>query len=201
LGETPGFPQPDVVANLDQDRLKAFPDDSQDFVIASHVLEHLANPLAMLGEIHRVLRPGALLVLLLPDRHRTFDCDRSPTPLTHLVDEYRADVREVDDAHILDFVIATSHRGQPREPAEVSPEEIDLHRQRSVHVHVWDADEFGEVLTYASDEMDLRWTVVDTMPPDSDGTYRNEFGWLLSKGDQPTTALRRPFWQRAIRRR
>lgn len=207
LGERPGFPEPDVVANLDEDRLEVFPDNSQDFVIASHVLEHLANPLAMLGEIHRVLRPGALFVLLLPDRHRTFDCDRLPTSLAHLVDEYHADVREVDDAHILDFLIGTSaqldgDRGQALDPEAVSAEEIDLHRQRSVHVHVWDADEFDEVLAYAADELGLRWTVVDTMLPDADGTYRNEFGWLLSKGAKhaPTGGLRR-LWRRSSRRR
>src|SRR5688500_15947632 len=33
------FPRPDIVANLDVDKLSALEDDSQDFVIASHILE------------------------------------------------------------------------------------------------------------------------------------------------------------------
>jgi SAM-dependent methyltransferase len=191
LGESPGFPEPDVVANLDLDRLSQFAGSSQDFVIASHVLEHLANPLAMLEDIHRVLRSKAHLVLLLPDRHKTFDCHRSPTPLAHLVDEYRRDVREVDDAHIVDFLISTS--APLGDDTDVQPlfqdfskEEIELHRRRSVHVHVWNMDEFSEVLDYAANELGLCWEVVDTMAPDADGTYHNEFGWVLSKlGDAP----------------
>jgi SAM-dependent methyltransferase len=201
LGESPGFPEPDVVANLDLDRLGGFPDASQDFVIASHVLEHLANPLAMLEDIHRVLRPNALLVLLLPDRHKTFDCDRSPTPLAHLINEYRDDVREVDDAHIVDFLIGTSAQADGNEdggkplPEDFTAEEIELHRRRSVHVHVWNVDEFGRVLEYGASELGLRWKVVDTMPPDAVGTYHNEFGWLLSKvvDTVPATGFRRLF--------
>jgi len=56
LGGTPGFPKPDVIPNLDMDRLSGIPDRSQGFVIASHVLEHLAKPLAMLAAVYRVLR-------------------------------------------------------------------------------------------------------------------------------------------------
>jgi SAM-dependent methyltransferase len=208
LGESPGFPEPDVVTHLDLDRLSQFAGSSQDFVIASHVLEHLANPLAMLEDIHRVLRPKAHLVLLLPDRHKTFDCDRSPTPLAHLVDEYRRDVREVDDAHIIDFLIGTStHRGDDTEAQpsseNFSEQEIELHRRRSVHVHVWNVDEFSEVLDYAADELDLRWEVVDTMAPNADGTYHNEFGWVLSKADDntgPSKGLHR-LWRGGSRRR
>ena len=77
LGEA-AFPMPDIIADLDTDRLSALDDESQDFVIASHVLEHLANPLAMLGEIHRVLRSGGIALVLLPDRRRTFDQRSAP---------------------------------------------------------------------------------------------------------------------------
>jgi SAM-dependent methyltransferase len=200
LGEAPGFPEPDVVANLDLDRLSLFPGGSQDFVIASHVLEHLANPIAMLEEIHRVLRSGGLFVLLVPDRHKTFDRDRAPTPLPHLIDEYRRDVHEVDDAHIVDFLVGTSAQlgGDGALRAEdVTAEEIALHRRRSVHVHVWDVDEFGEVLDYGTNELGLHWNVVDTMPPGSEGTYGDEFGWVLSKAqgqDGPPGKTRR-FWR------
>jgi SAM-dependent methyltransferase len=206
LGESPGFPEPDVISNLDSDRLAMFPEASQDFVIASHVLEHLANPLAMLKEIYRVLRPGGLLVLLIPDRHRTFDCDRSPTPLAHLVDEYERDVHEVDDAHILDFLIGTQeqldeHGDADRSPLEFTPEEIELHRRRSVHVHVWDVEEFGEFMNYSAKELRMRWKVIDTMPPDAEGSYGNEFGWVLKKTEVaiPSGRFRR-FWGRTRHR-
>src|SRR3954468_17271504 len=54
------------------------PDSSCDFVLSSHVLEHLANPLRALMEWRRVLRPGGKLFMLVPHGRRTFD-HRRPT--------------------------------------------------------------------------------------------------------------------------
>jgi SAM-dependent methyltransferase len=193
LGDDPGFPRPDLVANLDVDRLGALADGSQDFVIASHIIEHLANPLAMIVDIHRVLRPRGLFVLLLPDRHKTFDQFRSATPLTHLVDEYRRDVREVDDEHILDFIIASIRAsGDNRDfkvlLSERTPGEIDLHRRRSVHAHVWDMGEFQTLLEYSKSELGAGWEVVDVAEPGGEGTHGNEFGWLLARSDSSVRA-------------
>ena len=52
-------------------RLEAVAADSYDAVLASHVLEHLANPLGSLAEWKRVVRPGGhiLLVSSPPGRH------------------------------------------------------------------------------------------------------------------------------------
>lgn len=198
LGEAPGFPKPDIVAHLDQDRLSSLADESQDFVIASHVLEHLANPIAMLVEIHRVLRNAGLLVLLLPDRHKTFDREREPTPLSHLVEEFESNVREVDDAHIMDFLIGTrGPLGDTRDVALFVPElmvdEIERNRRRSVHVHVWDAAEFSEVMVYLANELGLRWDLVDTMPPGAEGSHGDEFGWVFSRVGGSMRIRRRRF--------
>jgi SAM-dependent methyltransferase len=184
LGAEPGFPKPDIVSNLDVDRLSRLPDGSQDFVIASHILEHLANPLAMVVDIHRVLRPGGLLVLILPDRHVTFDQERPPTSLAHVVDEYRRDIRQIPDDHVVEAIVAqVRFNGDRRDPAILAGErtapEIELHRRRSIHAHVWDMDEFGDVLEFAQHELAVSWTVVDTMPSGTAGSYGNEFGWLL----------------------
>ncbi len=43
-----------------------YPDDSFDRVIATHVLEHMQNPHAVIREWCRVLRPGGVLSLILP---------------------------------------------------------------------------------------------------------------------------------------
>lgn len=186
LGAEPGFPKPDIVANLDVDRLSALADGSQDFVIASHILEHLANPLAMLVDLHRVLKPGGLLVLILPDRRVTFDSERPPTSLEHLVEEYRRDVREVSDEHVIEAIVAqVRFNGDVRDPvvlaAERTEAEIDLHRRRSIHAHVWDMEEFADVLRYAQRELGVSWNVLDTMPAGDPGSYGNEFGWLLAR--------------------
>jgi SAM-dependent methyltransferase len=198
LGATPGFPKPDVIANLDQDRLSMFDDCSQDFIIASHIIEHLANPLSMLEDCHRILRTGGRLILLVPNRHATFDRDRAPTPLAHVVDEYRRDVREVDDAHILDFLVGTRKTlGDDRDLAQFNPgdmaEEILLHGRRSVHAHVWNVDEFRTLLEYTAYQLGLRWHIIDNMPPGAPGSHGDEFGWVLSRAS--TRRWRLP-WRR-----
>lgn len=50
-----------------QDAAKlTYPDASFDRLIATHVLEHMPDPVAVLGEWNRVVRPGGLLSIVLP---------------------------------------------------------------------------------------------------------------------------------------
>ena len=73
--------------------------------------------------------------------------------------------------------------------SERTPDEIALHRRRSVHADVWDMDEFEDVLAYASAELGACFDVVDTVVPGEEGTQGNEFGWLLERRAQPRTAV------------
>lgn len=43
-----------------------YPDNSFDRLIATHVLEHLLNPVAVLEEWNRVVRPGGIISIVLP---------------------------------------------------------------------------------------------------------------------------------------
>ena len=60
-------------------------------MLASHVLEHLANPLGALAEWRRVVGAGGHILLIVPQREGTFDHRRPVTKLEHL----RADAREL----------------------------------------------------------------------------------------------------------
>lgn len=164
LDDDVSFPVPDIVANLDTDRLRAVPDDSQDFVIASHILEHLAEPVGMLQDVRRVLHPGGHLVALLPDRRRTFDRTRYGTGVDHARVEHRAGITSVDDEHIVEFILQADHlmRRELGEEAEpLTAELVEAHRLRSIHAHCWTEDEFVDLLLYALREVRLGFRLVD----------------------------------------
>lgn len=56
-------------------------DQSVDFVVNSHVLEHFYDPIGAILEWHRVIRVGGILFMIIPHMKRTFDRDRLPTTL------------------------------------------------------------------------------------------------------------------------
>ena len=59
-----------------------------DYVIASHVIEHVPDTIGWLQEISEVLKPGGLLSLAIPDMRYTFDCLRECSTLADLVEAY-----------------------------------------------------------------------------------------------------------------
>jgi SAM-dependent methyltransferase len=81
-----------------------FHDNSLQYVASSHVLEHVANPLAALKEWHRVLGHGGIIYMVVPDRRKTFDRHRDVTPVSHLLDDFRRQTTQCDPTHIDDFV-------------------------------------------------------------------------------------------------
>jgi SAM-dependent methyltransferase len=78
-----GIMPPDIITDIES--MRGIPDQSQDFVIANHVLEHVEDPIRALASIGRVLRAGGVAFIALPDKRFTFDRDREITPLSHLV--------------------------------------------------------------------------------------------------------------------
>jgi SAM-dependent methyltransferase len=47
-----------------------------DYIVASHVIEHVPDLVGWLEEMHNCLRPGGLLILIAPDKRFTFDVQR-----------------------------------------------------------------------------------------------------------------------------
>lgn len=80
-----------------------------DYVVASHVLEHVPDLVGWLKEVATVLRPGGRLSLAMPDRRYTFDVRRRDTDVSEVVEAYllhlrRPAVRATFD-HFYRFVV------------------------------------------------------------------------------------------------
>lgn len=59
-----------------------------DFVYASHVFEHLPNPVGWLEQVADVLEVGGKVSLVIPDKRFCFDVNRQVTEIADLVDAY-----------------------------------------------------------------------------------------------------------------
>jgi len=75
----------DIVSPGDQLPLD---DNSVDFVISSHVIEHFPDPIKALKEWYRVVKPGGYLYIIAPHKDRTFDKERSRSTLAELIERH-----------------------------------------------------------------------------------------------------------------
>lgn len=169
-----------VIGNAED--LSAFADNTLDFVIANHLLEHLENPIKALIEFHRVLRRDGVLYLALPDARLTFDRDRDLTSLEHLLDEFRQGTKATRRAHYLDWAANVDKHLEPEGHAA----KLDA-MNYSIHFHVWLPDTFLDFLVAARREGKLDFELAAFAPPET--AEDNEFILILVKGTSRTLRL------------
>lgn len=85
-----------------------------DFVVASHVIEHIPNPIGWLQQLAEILRPGGIVSLAVPDKRFCFDARRDVTVAARWVDAYLRDLDQPSYEQIYD---AEVHRIVGVDPA------------------------------------------------------------------------------------
>jgi SAM-dependent methyltransferase len=128
----------------DGERLATFADSSLDFVVANHFLEHTQNPVGTLLNALRVLRPGGILYLAVPDKRHTFDRDRPVTPLDHVLQDFHKGPQVSRRDHFEEWA-----RLVERVPEDEVPRRAEqlMDQDYSIHYHVWTQREMLELLT------------------------------------------------------
>lgn len=164
--------RPDIID--DGQKLSTVVDESVDFVIANHMIEHCEDPIGTLKNFVRVLRPGGVIYMAVPDCRLTFDRDRPLTPFQHLARDHtegtewsRRDHYE-EWARLVDGVRA----------GEVSTRARDLQdHSYSIHFHVWTPVSFLEFLVATRREFEI--------PLEVDALERNdhEFVVIMRRGE------------------
>lgn len=76
-----------------------------DFVVASHVVEHVPDLVTWLREIASVLKVGGRLRLAVPDKRYCFDLLRRTTTLAEVCDAYVHRCRMPSPGRVLDFAL------------------------------------------------------------------------------------------------
>lgn len=123
-----------------------------DWVIASHVIEHVPDLIGWLGELAELTLDGGALVLAVPDRRYCFDRHRPPTTTGQVIEAHedghvRPGIRAVYDSFTAAVTVNTTAlwRGKPppgREARMHTRPAVDnvLERARAgeyVDCHVW----------------------------------------------------------------
>ncbi len=126
-----------------------------DFVLASHVIEHVPDLIGWLLEVRGALRPGGILGLAAPDRRHTFDLRRPVSTPGEMVEAYlrrhRApSLHQIFDAAALskdtedaaEWRLGKSYRGVPAEVMRRLPDALDMVRAlatepRYIDAHCW----------------------------------------------------------------
>ncbi|OAI43265.1 hypothetical protein AYO41_02280 [Verrucomicrobia bacterium SCGC AG-212-E04] len=144
-----------------------FHDSSLRYVASSHVIEHVANPLAAFREWYRVLRHGGVIYMVVPDRRLTWDHPRPLTSVEHSIEDFRRGVTQVDGTHIDDFTFGVDwSQFSPDTPAD----SVDAERQATaerfraaiaggneinIHFHTYEPDSMARLVTAADTVLGL----------------------------------------------
>jgi len=138
-----------------------------DFVVASHVMEHVPNPVGWLNELLSVTKVGGKIALFLPSRRFNVDCYRNETTFGELVKWWIEQPAIPTTGQILDFMtnsiglihgdgVAWTHDGLPtdgRREFYSDEDSIDMATNLAisphyldVHCTVWSAESFRSVI-------------------------------------------------------
>jgi len=116
---------------------------SQDYIISSHVIEHVPNVIEAFLHWDKIIKPGGIVFMIFPKRD-TLESDaiRSVTPLEHFISDYEQNVNV--DTH------------PDTEPGNYGQ-----------HFHVFDLRSMLRIILWANQKLDLGWEILVTQETDS----------------------------------
>jgi SAM-dependent methyltransferase len=136
----------------DGEKLAEFEAGSLDFVIANHFLEHCENPIGAVESFLRVLKPGGIVYLAIPDKRYTFDAGRAITGLQHLIRDYREGPGWSRDVHFREWRALVEL--EFRNDSQRSMETLTC-QSYSIHFHVWTFVEILDFIVYLKRDLGL----------------------------------------------
>lgn len=141
-----------VCGKIDAQTLEGIQPSSLDFIISAHVIEHLFDPLGSIAASMARLKPGGVMLLVVPEMTQTWDCRRPPTTLAHVI----ADSQDGGEGTRLQAYLEHTRCVHPQITGNEIPAELVEADARAVmaagmdvHVHAWREQDFREMLDYA----------------------------------------------------
>jgi predicted SAM-dependent methyltransferase len=139
----------------DGEKLATIDDESQDFIVANHMLEHTEDPVGTILNHLAKLKPGGVLFYAVPDKRFTFDFRRPVTPIEHMFEDHDEGPERSRAEHFREWCrLVIDHESTAVGTAKqaASPEWVEERAQQleaqgySIHMHVWTQAEFLQLL-------------------------------------------------------
>jgi SAM-dependent methyltransferase len=137
---------------MEGDDLHEFPDNTWDYVLTSHVLEHFFDPIKAIKEWFRVIKPGGYIFMIVPNSTSLPGEDRPPHRPQEIVDRHEGNIKPED-----------VYMGQGKYPA------VDEPMGEHGHWSVWNLKDFIPLCYY------YNWKIVESL--EEDDKVGN--GWCL----------------------
>lgn len=123
--------------------LDSVEDQSLDFIFSNHVFEHLMNPIGVLKNWGRKLRPSGLVYNVVPDAHSCFDLRQPLSGPQEWREEYRNQTWTAGRAKYEKWCMYTAPYNTPEDLVK---------RGYSVHVHYYTAESAAQLAHILIDE-------------------------------------------------
>jgi SAM-dependent methyltransferase len=157
---------PDIID--DGETLSTVAAGSTDFVIANHMIEHCEDPIGTLKTMLRVLKPGGVIYMAVPDCRFTFDRDRERTPLTHLLTDHADGAAGSRRRHYVEW----AEHIDRAQGDQIAVRATELEQESySIHFHVFTPNNFLELLLHCRTHLG--------MPLEVDALERNDHEFIL----------------------
>lgn len=134
-------------------------DGSLDFIFASHVFEHLANPIGHLRRWKEKLRTGGRVICIVPDLGGTKDALQVPSTMVEWRAEDEASTWLPEPRHYVRHM---------RRPVDDEIVRNAIGRNESIHVHYYDNINCQALLELAVDELGYSDYIIDHTPNHKD---------------------------------
>jgi predicted SAM-dependent methyltransferase len=143
----------------DGERLATVDDDSQDFIVANHFLEHTGDPIGAIGNHLAKLKPGGVLFYTVPDKRYSFDFRREVTSLEHLIRDHEDGPEISRREHYDEWGLLVTGTEEERAAANWPARGAEMARaledeDYSIHHHTFTEASFLRLLLHCAERAD-----------------------------------------------
>jgi len=135
----------DHIIDLNADWAGYFEDEVHDYIIFNHVVEHLVDPIGVIADLVRTLKPGGKIALAAPDKEHTFDRNRPETSFDTLKVRHDKRLKDVDRYAYMDMARYV-HPEFMTLPKNQLDDKLQIFKDRREHLNIWTSRNFKHFL-------------------------------------------------------